>query len=211
MTLRDRTQALLDLVEADRNARCTELRDQANARARSALAQAHAQARAQMRQAFAEERQRTSARLAAAQAELQTRRRLAAQQRSQVLLERAWQALPQALLARWRDPGLRERWVQAALHGARSALPAGTWTVTYGAGWPAAERERLREEIAAHTGQPPRFVQDPAIEAGLCLAADGNRFDATLAGLLADREEIGGRLIGLMDALPPAPATEATG
>ena len=44
-------------------------------------------------------------------------------------------------------------------------------------------------------GQRPEAVADERIAAGLRIAAGGNVVDATLTGLLADRDEIGGRLV----------------
>jgi hypothetical protein len=208
MTLERRMQALLDLVESDRAQRCAEVIEQARTQARSALAQARAQARAQMREVFAEERERAATRVAAAQADLQTRRRLALQHREEALLALAWQRLPAALQARWRDTALRQRWIEAALQAARTALPAGCWTISHAPDWPAGEAAAFAERVQSHAGQAPLLRSDSAIPAGLRLAADGNAIDATLAGLLADRDEIGGRLIGLLDA---AVATASTG
>lgn len=210
MTLDRRLQALLDLVEADRAQRCAALLEQARAQAQAALAQARAQARAQMRETFAEERERAAARIAAAQAELLTRRRLALQHREEALLALAWRRLPAVLLARWHDADLRGRWVEAALQAACQTLPRGRWTVTHTADWPAAEAAGLAARVRDHAGEPPRLEPDPAMAAGLRLAADGNLIDATLHGLLADRDEIGGRLIGLLDEAAAADAAEAS-
>ena len=62
----------------------------------AALAQARLDARQRVREAFAEERERAHARVAAARAEWQTRRRLHEQQRAAAWLDVAWQRLPQA-------------------------------------------------------------------------------------------------------------------
>lgn len=200
MTLQSRTQALLDLVEADRAQRCGALLEQARSQAQAALAQARRQARERMRETFAEERERATARIAAAQAELQTRRRLQAQHRAEALLALAWQRLPQVLLARWQDPSQRARWVQAALQSAQARLPEGRWTVRHPPDWPAQERASIVPQLRSRSTGEPALQADPSIVAGLRLAANGNVVDATLAGLLADRDEIGGRLIGLLEA-----------
>jgi len=200
MTLDRRLQALLDLVEDDRRQRCAAVLDQARAQAQASLAQARAQARAQMRETFAEERERAAARIAAAQAELQTRRRLALQHREEALLALAWQQLPAALLARWQDATRRARWLEAALQAASATLPPGRWTVVHAPQLPAGEATAFARRVQALAGEPPSMRPDPAMPAGLRLAADGNAIDASLAGLLADRDEIGGRLIGLLEA-----------
>ena len=52
-----------------------------------------------------------------------------------------------------------------------------------------------RARVAAEVGASPRTRADPRIRAGLRIAAGGNVVDGTLDGLLADREEIGARLL----------------
>ncbi len=42
------------------------------------------------------------------------------------------------------------------------------------------------------------FVEDPGVRCGLRIAADHNVVDGTLEGLLADRAEIGARLLDLL-------------
>lgn len=213
MTVESRRQALLDLVEAARAQRCQALIGQARAQADAALAAARAQARAQLRATFAEERQRSAQRLAAARAELQTHRRLQAQRQTEDLLALAWQRLPAALAARWQDAGSRARWVQAALDSARAVLPRGSvWTIHHPADWPEAERAALIATLGATLSAPltadtqdgerppPQAVADARQTAGLRISAAGNVVDATIPGLLADRDEIGGRLIGLLEA-----------
>jgi hypothetical protein len=202
MTIGTRMQALLDMVEGDRRARCRALLDQAQSEAAAALAQARALARTQMREAFAEERQRARARIAAAEADLHTRQRIHAQRRIEALLALGWQRLPEALRARWRNDVARARWVRMALDAARASLPrrdSGEWVVTHGADWREAERAALAAALQALPGTALRFVADVRIDAGLRIAAGGNVIDATLAGLLADRDEIGGRLIGELE------------
>jgi vacuolar-type H+-ATPase subunit H len=200
VTLQARTQALLDLVEDDRRTQCAAIVADARAQAETLLAQARADARARVAQFFAEQRARAAAVLAAAQADLQTRRRLHAQHHVEALLARGWARLPEVLRARWSDPAARAAWVAHGLAHARGRLPAAAWTVRHGAGWPEAEREVVAVALARELGTPPHFVHDVRIEAGLRIGAGGNVVDATLIGLLADRDEIGGRLIGLLEA-----------
>jgi hypothetical protein len=195
MTLDTRGQALLDLVEQDRVAQCHTIIGQAQAQAATLLAQARADARLRVREAFAEERQHAQARIAAARATLQTERRLHAQRQAAAWLARAWQRLPQALRTRWRDDAARNSWVAAAVEQAERLLPAGRWRVVYGGHWPEAEREALAERVQRDDGTALAFEVDASIDAGLRVVSGGNRLDATLAGLLADRDEIGARLL----------------
>jgi hypothetical protein len=195
MTLDRETQALLDLVEADRARRCGEILDAARRRAADTLGQAHADARERMRQAFVEERERTAARIGSAEANLQTRRRLDAQQRAAALLAASWWQLPDALVARWHDATRRAEWIATILAAARAALPRGAWRITHPADWDAGERDALAATLTGELGAAPRMVESDLLRAGLSVSADGNVVDGTLDGLLGDRREIGARLL----------------
>ncbi|MDE2003140.1 MAG: hypothetical protein KGJ99_06830 [Betaproteobacteria bacterium] len=202
MTLEQRVQALLDLVESERRTRSDAIVGEARSRAFAVLAQAHASARARMREAYAEERQRAHARVAAALANLQTRRRLHEQQRSAALLALAWQRLPEALRARWRDAGPRRLWVDAAVAEARRVLPHGQWRVIHATDWPAGEQQAFVVRLAIDSGVSPGLSADSGIDAGLRIVAGGNVVDATLAGLVVDRDEIGARLLRQLEQSP---------
>lgn len=195
MTLDSRTQALLVLVESDRSSRREALLAEARCRARALLAQAHADARARMREAFAEERHRAHEMVAAAQANLSTRRRLHEQRRAAALLALGWQRLPAALTKRWQDAPLRCLWVEAIVAAAARALPRVPWSVVHSADWPVAERDALGARMAAELATTPTFVADARISAGLRIAAAGNVIDGTLAGLVNDRSEVGAQLL----------------
>lgn len=196
MTLAERTQALIDLVEEDRSAQCAAILAQAQAQADALRASARTEALTRVREAMGEERRRLQARLAAAQAELRTRRRLHAQRHAAAWLELGWRRLPDALRARWHADASRRLWIAAALGSARRALPAGAWHIVHAEGWPEGERGDLAQALRVELGVPPQFTLDASVEAGLSIGAFGTRIDATLAGLMADRDEIGARLLG---------------
>ena len=131
MTLESRTQALLDLVEADRKRRCDAIIGDARARAAETIAAAHAEARGRMRETFEEERTRSETRVAAAQARLATHRRLHEQRRAGDLLAAGWRKLPAALCDRWREPEMRRSWVASVIAEAHRLLPPGAWRIAY--------------------------------------------------------------------------------
>ena len=192
-------QALLDLVEADRRQKCDAILAEAQGRGRAVLKQAHADARACMRNAFREERLRRDARVDAARANLETRRRLAGQQRAAALLAAGWKKLPEELLRRWRILELRRLWVAAVVAGARTSLPATAWRIIHAPDWPAAERDAVRSELALTPGAECLFDENPRIRAGLRISANGNVVDSTQDGLLSDRAEIGSQLLRLLE------------
>ena len=195
MTLERRTQALLDIVERDRCAQSETILAEARGRASALLAQAHADARARMREAFADERRHMRERVAAALAKLQTRLRLHEQQRSAILLALGWQRLPDALRQRWRDSGMRRIWVDAVVAMAWRVLPRTQWRIAHGPDWPAVEQQAISARVAPDLDMAPTFATDAGIVSGLRIAAGGNVVDGTLAGLIADRVEVGAQLL----------------
>ena len=202
MTLESRTQALLDLVQADRERQCDTILGEANERAAALLKQAHAEARARVHQAFAEERQRSAERVAAAQAQLETRRRLYRQKRASAWLASAWQRLPDALLRRWAQDDTRRAWIGLVVAGAGAVLPRSTWTIAHPPTWSAAEQQESAREASRDYGLTPQFVADPAIRAGFRISANGNLVDGTADGLIADRDAIGGNLLHRLEGTP---------
>ena len=201
MTLERRTQALLDLVEGDRCAQCEAILAEARGRALVLLAQAHADARARMREAFAEERRHLHERVAAANAKLQTRRRLHEQQRTAALLALGWQRLPGALRQRWRDNDMRHTWVDAVVAMAWRLLPPAQWRIAHGPDLPAVEQQAISSRVARDLHAVPTFVVDAGIAAGLRIASGGNVVDGTLAGLITDRLEVGAQLLRHLEQL----------
>jgi hypothetical protein len=195
MLIERQMRALLDLIETDRARQCAQIVGAANGRAAAQRVQARADARACVRQAFEEQRLRRRERLAAAQAQLATQRRLHAQQRTAALLRLAWERLPGELLALWQQPVGRAAWVAHVLEFARVRLPAGTWRIVHAPDWLAIEWQAH----AAERGGIPQLHADPAIRAGLKVVANGNVIDGTLAGLLSERAEIDARLLRLLE------------
>jgi hypothetical protein len=207
-------QALLDLVEGDRQARCARIEGAARAQADALQAQARRVARGRVHAALSAERGRAAERIAAAEADWQTLRRAHAQRRTEALLGLGWQALRAELRTRWQQAPTRAGWVEHALALALAVLPraaAGaahggpTWQLVHPADWSEDEVSALARRIAEVTGAMPQCVAQPALDAGLRLAAGGIVVDASADGLLADRDEVGGRLARLLDARGDAP------
>jgi hypothetical protein len=198
VSLEARTQALLDVVETDRKRRSNAIIGEARARAAATVAAAHAEARARVRSAFEEERRRSEAQVAAAQARLMTRRRLHEQRRAENLLAAGWREFPTALCDRWRRPECRQSWIETVIVEARKVLPAEGWRIVYAPGWSDGERAAFAASVPT-PGEPPELALDEGARAGIRVSAGGNVIDGTLAGLLADRAEIGARLLRTLE------------
>jgi hypothetical protein len=137
--------------------------------------------------------------VAAAQARLATHRRLHEQRRAGDLLVAGWRKLPAALCDRWREPEMRRSWIAGVIAEADKLLPRGAWRIAYASEWPGDERRALATTLTTSSGEPPEFVVDDAARAGLKVSAGGNVIDGTLAGLTADRAEIGARLLRALE------------
>jgi len=197
-------RTLLGLVDADRERRCREARDTASAEARTIVADARHEASARVRRAIHAMRERRRTALEASSAELATEARLAGQRARLRFLDAAWPRLSRLLLVRWERPTERRAWIDAVVEQAlASILGTSGWTIvhppTLDPGELASSIERVRRE-ASHD---VLLRGDPKLVAGLRVHGDHVTIDASIAGLLADRSGIEGRL--LVDLVGEAP------
>lgn len=196
MNLERRTEALLALVEQYRERRRQELLNPANAEAGETLRAALAEARRRVSTAIAEERRRYAVETGAIEAALATDRRLAGQRHAVRLLEAAQHELRQRLIAQWIDPRGRSRWTTTHLRRALAAVPRDApWRIEHHPAWSGGERAAGADALRNGGVADLRFVADPGIAAGLRVISGHNVLDATIAGLLADRAQLEGRLL----------------
>ena len=194
MTLERREGELLALVANDRDEKCGGILREARERSRVLLAEAHHLARQRVRDAFAQERRLADDRIGAARARLQTHQRLAEQRRARALLALAWQRLHQELRTRWRDAALREAWIATVVAQARSQFSGQRWHLAHPTDWPVAERASLAATLR-RDGIEVELVEDGRIDAGVLIRCAGNLIDGTHAGLVADQDDVGARLL----------------
>lgn len=195
MNAEERARALLALVDEYRDAKSREILDAATGEARTLVAQALRLAKSRVHEAIVEERKRYAAAVAAAEARLHTRQRLAHQGREAAMLLEGWHRLPAALITAWRDPAGRRRWAETHLGRALATLPRTDWEIVHAPGWTEDERQAAAGWLAAHGGPDLAFTADTGLAAGFRVLAGHNTLDATLEGLLADRKAIEGRLL----------------
>lgn len=193
-------QALLDLIAADRMQRCSEILQSARRQSDELLREAHRHARERLRQALNEARDRARQRVAAAIAQRQTRARLAQQSSASDFLTHALQLLPAALTQRWRQPSERLRWAQMALAQAQQSLPPGPWRIEHADGLQAEDIAALGADAGGAASW--RFQLDPQLVAGLRIFGNGNCIDASLPGLLSDRENLAAALLQAWEQTP---------
>jgi vacuolar-type H+-ATPase subunit H len=195
-------RALLDVVDSTYREQVEAILAEAEDRSRVIVREAHERARRGVRTAYLEAQERAEERIVTQQARAATERRLHEQRRAAKILEAEWALLPKALVERWSNAGMRRRW---ALHAARAALdqlPRAGWQIEHPADWSEAERSELAADVAPALVEAPVFAVDVSVKAGLRIKAGHNVVDATLDGLLADREAIGARLLSMTSENP---------
>jgi exonuclease VII large subunit len=192
--LEAQTTALLRRLAREQETRTRRIRDEAEAQAADVVRRARSEARSRVRQAVLETRRADETTLARRRAALDTQARRSQQAILRELLDRAWQALPDALLSRWQDQASRKRWCAAACTAARRSLR---------------HMDRLQVEldpqwvpelgaalVQSFTGDSTVNVAAiDALGAGLRIRAGDACLDATVAGLLAARERIAAELL----------------
>ena len=198
MSVEERELALLRLVEEQRDETCRRILAEAEQSARDLLRRTHRKERAHLHRRVLEERERIQARLQAVEAERVTRERVEQARSSAGILGQAWPLLQVGLQRRWETTEGRRRWVERCLREALGSLPAGAWTLRHAPGWPAAEQQAAKEQLAKALGVEPQLRSDPAIEAGLVIDSGGACLDGSLRGLLADRQRLEARLLALL-------------
>jgi hypothetical protein len=198
MSVDEREAGLLKLIETYRDSERRALLDATRAEARALVARAYREGRARLHERATTERANARARIQAARAERDTRARAGGERANARLLALAWPRLRAELQARWSDPAGRRDWGERAVAEARRLLPAGVWTIRHAPGWDPLEWRALAAELTVALGNAPRLVSDGRLEAGLTVACGGTLLDASLDGLLQDRNRIEARLLALL-------------
>jgi hypothetical protein len=201
-------QALVARVAHATQQRCAGFEEQARLQIRQILKQARAEARARVHQAVAEERSRLEQGLRQARAQAALEQRKQQQAQLQQLLDAMWQQLPGLMAARWRDPGERRAWIEAALDAARTLLPDRPWTLEVDSDFPQEEQAPLTAQARDRGATEVTWARDARIGPGVRIRADGACLSATIPSLLARRQDIEAAF--LADYLgEDAPATPA--
>jgi hypothetical protein len=203
MSLASRTAGLLGYIEDRRRAECGSILDEARAGAAAILKAAHSAARPRVREALEEERRRARAAVASAQARLESRRRVAGQQRTAAVLALARARLADALRKCWTDADSRSLWVGHHVSGALRVLPKRGWEIHHPSSWPREERRLLDERLAREGLPAPRYVADETIVGGIRIQQSDTVLDGTLAAILADSAEVEGRLLHYLESEAP--------
>jgi vacuolar-type H+-ATPase subunit E/Vma4 len=203
-------RALLGLVSERREARMREIRLKRDAQVQEILRSARAEARESLHQAVARERARMAQglRQAQARAELETRQR--AQRETLTLLQYMWERIAMALEARWHIDEARSAWISAAVQEAGRLLGGRPWRIEPAADVKADEQQRAAAQARGGGASDVEWQLEPKCRAGLRVRTSGACLDATIEGLLADREEVEALFLSEYFALGGAVAQQAS-
>jgi hypothetical protein len=190
---RDALAGLLAYVAQVRDRQLDEIRAASTADRRTLLGGARAKARAQVRQALREARHDADARIALARAGAQARLRRARQALTTAALAGVHERIDREMRRRWDEPASRAAWIAMAFAEATRQLPAGAWTVALPAG------AALPDSMPLPAGVTLAARTDGAIAAGLRIACGAAELDASIAGLLRDRERIAAQWLGELE------------
>ena len=183
-------QALLQRVTDDRDRRCAVLRAAAESQAKQIERSARAEARANVRNAVVQERARMDLgmRQATARADIEVRRQK--ERKSHELLEQMWAVIADVLARRWREPALRRAWIDAAMNQAGALLSGRAWLVEIGSDWTERERGEFTDRARGRGAGIVEYSLEIAMPAGLKIRAGSVCVDATVPGLLGQRDAI---------------------
>ena len=188
-------EQLLAVVAENRDRRCAEVGESTGLHAREILKQAHARVRARLRRHISMLREKYRVSISAAHARKETLIRQQQQKADKACLDAAWPALREAMLALWKDPESRLKWIDAAIDSASSTLLEADWRVEYPVDFTEQEAGLLQQMFTDRLQKTPGLTASRDIEAGIRLVSHGTVVDATLEGLLQQKQTIESFLI----------------
>ena len=194
------------LVEALRShgeSRCRELQQDAGRRAEALLGDSRRKLLARGRQAVAEERLRRVAALQQARNRVQAEGDRRRQQLYATVLREGWPLLVRELQQRWASENGRRAWCRSVLDEAVAALPPDGWSIEHPQDLPADDCRWLAGRLGTLDVRNAALHGDSGCPAGLRITRESACVDATIDGLLRQRERIEGQLLAAWEALSP--------
>jgi len=188
-------EQLLAVVADNRDRRCAEVGESTGLHAREILKQAHARVRARLRRHISMLREKYRVSISAAQARKETLIRQQQQKADKACLDAAWPALREAMLALWKDPETRLKWIDAAIDSASSTLLEADWRVEYPGDFSDQDSRLLERMFSDRLKKVPVLAASDDIAAGIRIISRGTVLDATLEGLLQQKQTIESFLI----------------
>jgi len=188
-------RSVLDALGAQQDSRCREIESAAARKAEQLLSETRHRMRERVHRAVTEERQRRETALLDSRHRIETARRHRVQAHYRDFLQDAMPLLQAELEQRWRDTETRRSWCEMLLGEAADRLPGERWSIEHTEDWSGSDTQWLEQAFAARDLPAPELVADADIAAGLRVRLGSACLDATLDGLLADRDAVEARLL----------------
>ena len=183
-------QHLQNVVEHHRATACEKIQLLAQTKAHEMINKAHENSRRRMHEDNVETREKEHRQLASAEAQIQTRKRLARQQSDEELLQSGWRLLKASLERQWQQADTRKQWIDNLIGQALATLVSQHWRIEHPADWAEEERTALQKRLHEQLGHAPELEAIADISAGLRLCTGGTCVDGTTDGLMHERTRI---------------------
>ena len=188
-------RSVLDALAAQHDGRCREIESAAARKADQLLTDTRQRMRERVHRAVTEERQRRETALMECRHRIETAGRRRVQEHYRTFLQNAMPLLRAELEQRWTDAGTRRSWCEMLLAEAADKLPPDRWTIEHPGDWSGSDTRGLEQAFAARELPAPEFVEDADIAAGLRARLGSACLDATLDGLMTNRDAVEARLL----------------
>jgi hypothetical protein len=203
-------------VNAHAEALIREIEDEGDKERQAIAVAAEKEAAAIVRHALAEARRRAhdeiaalrrdaDRRLARAEAQIETERRLRDQARAAEVLHTGYPELIRTVVERWHDKNARRFWITSMAADARRRLRPGGWAIEHPLEWSAEDEAALRADLPPQAVLTFKKATDD-LDAGFRIKADGATLDCTPERLLAEQSTNQARLLAEMNAELEAPS-----
>ena len=183
-------QHLQNVVERHRATACEKIQLLAQTRADELISKAHENSRRRMHEDNVETREKEHRQLASAEAQIQTRKRLARQHSDEELLRSGWKLLKESLERQWQQADTRKPWIDNLIGQALATLVSPHWHIEHPVDWAEEERMALQRRLHEQLGHAPELEAIADISAGLRLCTGGTCVDGTTDGLMHERTRI---------------------
>jgi hypothetical protein len=186
---------LLGVVVENREKRCQQVRDDAFRQANEIVKQAHARSLGRMHRHIVALREKYRVKIASATARNQTLLRQQHQKEDRAILDIAWPKLRETIVALWRQPDSRVKWLDAAIETASNRLRDHHWHIEHPPDLSEEDKKRIMLASGFDKSGRHRFKVDKTIEAGIRFRTKGTVVDVTLDGLLKQKNIIEAQMI----------------
>lgn len=191
-------ETMVQHIQEKTNARCEAIIQQAQQQAQSIIQEAYQQANQQVHHIIVEERALLDQAYNKEKAKLWTLEQQAKNDKEQVFLETAIALFYEKLELYWQES--RDHWIEILQKQALKRLPASSWTVYHPKNFTEPEKAAFVKAIHTHRNQQEiiSFTLKEAMQAGLIIQTEYITLDASIDGILRDKNFLASRLLTLL-------------